>query len=59
MCPRSIVGVPSSQALPGFLITAPPSVCVPVVIGDLAEWIQNPKKKSKVVYIPPNTGGGV
>jgi len=53
------VGVPSSQALPGFLITSPPSVCVPVLIGDLAEWIQNPKKKSKVVYIPPNTGGGV
>ena len=35
-----IAGVPSSQALPGFLITAPPSVCVPDVIGVLAVWIQ-------------------
>jgi len=32
--------VPSSQALPGYLITAPPSVCVPAVIGVLAVWIQ-------------------
>jgi len=40
-----IAGVPSSQALPGFLISAPPSVCVPDVIGVLAVWIQNPKKK--------------
>ena len=39
--------MPSSQALPGFLITAPPSVCVPDVIGALAVWIQNPKKKIK------------
>jgi len=31
-----IAGVPSSQALPGFLITAPPYVCVPDVIGALA-----------------------
>jgi len=38
-----IAGVPSSQALPAFLITAPPSVCVPDVIGVLAVWI--PKKK--------------
>ena len=35
-----IAGVPSSQALPGFRITAPPSVCVPDVIGVLAVWIQ-------------------
>jgi hypothetical protein len=41
-----IAGVPSSQALPGYLITAPPSVCVPDVIGVLAVWIQNQKKKS-------------
>ena len=34
-----IAGVPSSQALPGFLITAPPSVCVPDVIGVLAVCI--------------------
>jgi len=39
-------GVPSSQALPGFLITAPPSVCVSAVLGALAVWIQNQKKKS-------------
>jgi len=39
-CPRSIAGVSSSQALLGFLITAPPSVCVPDVIGALAVWIQ-------------------
>jgi len=31
-----IAGVPSSQALPGFLITAPPSVCVLAVLGALA-----------------------
>ena len=36
--------VPKSQALPGFLITAPPSVCVPAVLGALAVWIQTPKK---------------
>jgi len=45
--------VPSSQAFPGFLITAPPSVYVPDVIGVLAVWIQNQKKKIKVscVYV--------
>jgi len=42
-----IAGVPKSQALPGFLITAPPSVCVPAVPGALAVRIQNPKKKIK------------
>jgi len=31
-----IAAVPSSQALPGFLITAPPSVCVLAVLGALA-----------------------
>jgi len=41
-----IAGVPSSQALPGFLITAPPSVCVPAVLGVLAVWIQNQKEKN-------------
>jgi len=35
-----IAGVPSSQALPGFLITAPPSVCVSAVLGALAVWYQ-------------------
>ena len=41
-----IAGVPSSQALPGFLIPAPPSVGVPDVICVLAVWI--PKKKIDV-----------
>jgi len=44
--PGSIAGVSSSQVLPGFLITAPPSVCVPDVIGALAMWIQNHKKQN-------------
>jgi len=39
--------VPSSQALPGFLITAPPPVFVPAFLGVLAVWIQNPKKKGE------------
>jgi len=40
----SIAGVSSSQALPGYLITASPSVCVPDVIGALAVWIQTKQK---------------
>jgi len=40
-----IAGVPSSQALPGFLSTAPPSVCVPAALVALTVWIQNQKKK--------------
>ena len=39
-----IAGVPSSQVLPGFLVTAPPSVCVPDVIGVLTVWIETQKK---------------
>jgi len=42
-----IAGVPSSQALLGYLITAPPSVCVPDVTGVLSVWIKNQKKKKK------------
>jgi len=42
-----IAGVPWSQALQGFLITAPPSVCVPDVIGVLAVLIQKQNKKQK------------
>ena len=38
-----IAGVPSSQAFSGFLITAPPSVCVPEVIGVLTVWISKKK----------------
>jgi len=38
--------VPSSQALPGFLITAPPSVCVSAVLVSLAVRIQNQKKRT-------------
>jgi len=37
--------VSSSQAIPGFFITAPPSVCVADVNGVLAVWNQKPKKK--------------
>jgi len=48
------VGVPSSQALPGYLITAPTSVCVSDVIGALAVWIQKQKQKTSL----PITGGG-
>jgi len=40
-----IAGVPTSQAAPVYLITAPPSVCVPPVIGVLAVWISNQKKE--------------
>jgi len=49
----SIAGVPSSQALPGFLITAPPSVCVPDVIGALACGFETQTKKCRVpVRVP-------
>jgi len=40
-----IAGVSSSQALPDFLITTPPSVCVTAVFVALTVWIQNHKKK--------------
>ena len=43
-------GVPSSQALPGFLITAPPSVCVSAVLGALAVWIQTQKKRKNLCF---------
>jgi hypothetical protein len=52
MCTRlpfiswSIAGVPSSH--PGYLITAPPSVCIPDVIGTLAVWWHNSKNKTKL-----------
>jgi len=53
--------VPSSQALPGFLITASPSVCVPDAIGMLAVWIQNQKKKKNPsrTDVPSMTAGRV
>jgi len=44
-----IAGVPSSQALPGYLITAPPSVCVPDVLGVLVVWIQKQNQISRLV----------
>ena len=43
--PGSIAGVPSSQALPSYLTTAPQSVCVPAIFGALTVWIQKTKKK--------------
>ena len=44
----SIAGVPSIQALPGFLITAPPPVLVPAVPGALAVWTQKPQNKKEM-----------
>jgi hypothetical protein len=44
---RSVAGVPSSRALPGYPITAPPPVSVPDVISALAVWRQNKTKKQK------------
>jgi len=51
----SIAGGPSSQALPGYLITAPPSVYVPDVIGEIAVRIQNQKTKKRAAALesPP------
>ena len=37
--------MPLSQAIPGYLITAPPSVCVPDALCTLAVWIQNHTQK--------------
>jgi len=42
-----IAGVFSSQKFPGFLITGPPSGCAPNIIGALAVWIQNQKKRKR------------
>jgi len=49
---HKIAEVPSSQAFPVFLITAPPSLCVPAVLVALAVWIQNQenKKNSRCAY---------
>jgi len=49
----SVAVVPSSQpeALQGFLIIAPPSVCVPDVIGALTVWIQNSGQKKKKTLV--------
>ena len=43
--------MPSSQALPGFLVTVPPSVLVPAasIIGALSVWIQIPREH--VVFV--------
>ena len=37
-------GVPSIQALPGYLITVPPSVCISTVLDALTVWIQKKQK---------------
>ena len=47
-----IAGVPSSHALPGYFIIAPPSVCVPDVIGALACGFQTKKKKKHQRCLP-------
>jgi len=52
LIPWSIAGVPLSQALPGYLITAPPSVCVPAVLSALAVWIQKQKNKKWQLWQP-------
>jgi len=50
-----IARVPSSQAFLGFLITMPPFVIVPDVIGVLAVWISNQKnKKNKPTHYMPH-----
>ena len=54
--PRSVAGVPLSL----YLITAPPPVCVPDVIGALAMWIQNEEiRKKKQLYKQTNKNDGV
>ena len=40
-----------NQALPGYRITAPPSVCIPDVIGAQAVWIQQETKKREMMMI--------
>jgi len=47
--PWYIAGVPSSQALLGFRITAPPPMFIPAVLGALAVWIQTPPKKKDMI----------
>jgi len=47
LIPWSIAGMPSSRALPGYLITAPAPECIPFVIGALPEWIQTQQKQNK------------
>ena len=49
----SMVHCGSAFELPGFLITTPPSVCVPDVIGALACGFQ--KQNKKIVCIPAIT----
>jgi len=44
-------GVPSSQVLPGFLITTPPIVCVSALLGALAVWIQKQNKKTPINHL--------
>jgi len=44
------------QAKWGFLITAPPSVCVSAVLVSLAVWIQNPKKKVRLNSLVQGNG---
>jgi len=51
-----IAGVPSSQALLGFLITAPPSVCVPTALGALAVCSKPTMLMSVVLAKPTNRG---
>ena len=36
------------QALPGVLITAPQSVCIPAELGEVAVWIKKKTQKPKI-----------
>ena len=47
-------GVPLNRALPVFPSTAPPSVCVPDIIGALVVWRQN-KTKFKILSAASET----
>jgi len=49
-------GVPSSQVLPGFLITAPPFAFVSAVLCALTVWIQKQKKKNPINHLCSLTG---
>ena len=53
---RAIAGVPSSTS--ELLITAPPSVCVPAVLGALVVWIHK-QNQTKLMYLARYLCGGI
>jgi len=56
-CPRSIAGVPMSQAAPVYLITRTPPVCVPDVIGALTVRRLSKKKEKGRQQNPDQLNG--